>query len=308
MSTVETEVAEVAETQPATPKVVVTGPGIYDMPNEAYHADPVPGGSISSTGARQMDCPAKFRWQQDHGRPPKDCFDLGHAAHRYVLGKGETIVEVPYDSWRTNAAKALRVEAREAGKVALLTEHHDLVLAMAEALLAHPVAAALFNPDNGRAEVSMFWEDARPADDAPRVIRRARLDWLPDVTPGARLIVPDYKTAASADPDKLQKVIADHGYHRQAAWNLDGINALGLAGELPPTFVLVFQEKTEPYVVTVVEPDRTSIQIGRYLNREAIETYRECKRTGHWPPYATDVLLMPLPAYIEQRYPLMEIA
>jgi hypothetical protein len=45
----------------------ITKPGIYPgVPDEVYHADPVEGGSLSSTGARKiLDCPAKFKWERD---------------------------------------------------------------------------------------------------------------------------------------------------------------------------------------------------------------------------------------------------
>jgi len=34
--------------------IQVTAPGVYDIPAEAYHADPVPGGSLSASGARDL--------------------------------------------------------------------------------------------------------------------------------------------------------------------------------------------------------------------------------------------------------------
>ena len=53
-------------------------PSIVDaLPDELYHADPIPGGSLSSTGARLLvKSPAKFDWQRSHPQPPKKAFDL----------------------------------------------------------------------------------------------------------------------------------------------------------------------------------------------------------------------------------------
>jgi hypothetical protein len=81
-------------------------PGVYeDISDTDYHGDK---DSLSSSGAKALlppSCPAIFKQWRDHGRPPKKEYDFGHAAHRYVLGKGSEIVLVDADSWRTNKAK-----------------------------------------------------------------------------------------------------------------------------------------------------------------------------------------------------------
>jgi len=38
----------------AEERTVIRRPGLYDLPEHIYHADPVPGGSLSSTGARRL--------------------------------------------------------------------------------------------------------------------------------------------------------------------------------------------------------------------------------------------------------------
>ncbi|WP_416906210.1 PD-(D/E)XK nuclease-like domain-containing protein [Micromonospora echinospora] len=221
----------------------ITEPGVYaGITDTAYHLDPVPGGSLSSSGARRLlppSCPALFRHWRDNPQPPKREFDLGHAAHTLVLGAGPQIVEIEHDSWRTNAAKDAAAEARDAGKVPLLTKDFEVVQAMAAALRDHPTAAALLRPEGGRPELSAFWIDPET-----RIWCRLRTDWL-DVSRPGRLIVPDYKTCASAAPDDLQRAIWDHGYHQQADWYLGGLRALGLAAE-DSQFVFIFQEKRPP--------------------------------------------------------------
>lgn len=283
--------------------LVIDKPGVYDIPIDMYHADPVPGGSLSSSGARKLmppSCPALFRYWADHGQPPKREFDLGHAAHRLVLGVGEQLVVVDAADWRTKAAKQQRDEAYEAGAAPVLRAEYETCRAMAEALRAHPVAAALFDPDKGKAEQSLFWRD-----EPTGVIRRARLDWLPNARLHDRTIVPEYKTCASANPDALARAMNNFGYHQQAAWNIDAVKATHPlwaddAAVPDPAFVFVCQEKTPPYLVTIVEPDRTALKVGRRLNRQAIEVYAECQRTGVWPPYSLDVELIGLPPWVER--------
>jgi hypothetical protein len=282
-----------------TDQLVITAPGIYDIPAEAYHADPVPGGSLSSSGARRLlppGCPALYRYEQDHPPAPRRVFDFGHAAHQLVLGAGPALVRVDAPDWRTKAAKEQRDAAHAAGEVPLLVDEHDQVQEMAAAIRAHPVAGALLDPAHGQPEQSLFWRDQRQ----PRVWRRARLDWVPAPRAG-RGIFCDYKTTRSADPEQLAKAVYDHGYHQQGAWYLDGAKALGLADD-DAAFLLICQEKTPPYLVTIAQLDVVALKIGRFLNRQAIETYAECTRTGRWPGHSDEVELLALPAWVENRY------
>lgn len=280
----------------------VTEPGVYDMPPEHYHQDPVPGGSLSSTGARKLlppSCPALFRHWVDHGEVPRTDWDFGHAAHRQVLGVGEELVVVDAEDWRTKAARQQRDEAYEAGKVPLLAADHAVVLDMAAALRAHPFAAALFRPGSGKPEQSLFWTD--PAAD---VWRRARLDWLPNPRRG-RTLVADYKTAKSAAPDEIERAIHQYGYHIQGAFYRAGLSMLGIADDA--AFLLVVQEKTPPYLVTVAEVDAMAMRIGEALARQAIDLYAECRASGRWPGYSDDVELIGLPGWVEHRYTREEI-
>lgn len=277
---------------------VITEPGVYEIPAEVYHADPILGGSLSSSGARRLlppSCPALFRHEQLHGRKTRRVFEIGHAAHALVLGTGPELVKVEADNWRTKAAQEKAAEARARGAVPLLPDEYAEIHAMADALRAHPVARALFDPDYGRAEQSLIWRDGPSG-----IWRRAMLDWLPDAGPG-RLIVPDYKTTTCAAPSELSKTVHKWGYHQQHAWYVDGAQALDL-GDQDAAFVFVFQEKTAPYLVTVIELDALALRIGRERNRQAIEVYAQCSESGVWPDYSNEVESVPLPVWVERAY------
>ncbi len=284
--------------RPAGAHNLIDKPGLYQLTADEYHADPVKGGSLSSSGARRLlppSCPAVFHYELTHPRPPKREFDFGHAAHAIVLGTGPELVAVDADDWRTKAAKEAAQSARDEGAVPLLTHEYEQVYAMATALRGHPIAGRLFNPEHGAAEQALVWQD-----ETTGVWRRALLDWLPDRVPGRRLIVPDYKTARSAEPTMWAKAAADYGYHQQAAWYLDGVMALCLDEQ--PAFVFVVQEKSPPHLVTVVELAPMAMDIGRYLNRQGMAIYAECRRTNVWPGYASDVEMVPLPYYYERQF------
>ena len=275
--------------------LTIARPGVFDdIPADVYHADPVPGGSLSSSEARRLlppSCPALFRHYKDHPeqRGTTKALDFGSAAHAVVLeGDESPIVAIDADSYRTKAAQQQRDAARAAGRYPLLPHELDTVRAMAAALKAHPLAAKLLA--HGQAERSLFWADAETG-----VRRRARLDWHREKR-GGRVIVPDYKTAASAEPRAFGRAVRDHGYHVQAAWYLDGLRALDL-GDESSAFLFIVQAKTAPYVVTVAELDADALALGHALTRRAIEIYQECTETGVWPGYSADIVHVSLPPW-----------
>ena len=102
---------------------ILTEAGVYEIAEDVYHADPVPGGSLSSSGARKLlppSCPARFRHERDHPPASTPSMERGTAAHRLVLGTGAEIVQVDAADWRTKAAQDERDKARADGKVPLL--------------------------------------------------------------------------------------------------------------------------------------------------------------------------------------------
>ncbi|WP_326768594.1 PD-(D/E)XK nuclease-like domain-containing protein [Streptomyces sp. NBC_01591] len=269
-------------------------PGIYpNLPMEAYHGDR---GSLSSSGARKLlppSCPALFRYEQDHPQLPKKAFDVGNAAHKLVLGEGPNLVRIDASEWRTAAVKAVVADVRAAGGVPLKPAEYDQVQAMADAIRRHPVASVLFAPESGRPEVSMFWTDGPTG-----ITRRARFDWLPHPRSG-RLIIPDYKTCRSAEPSALARAVDEYGYHCQDDWYRAAARAAGLAED--PAMVFVCQEKTAPYLVTVIELDAAARRIGAAKNRRAIDVFARCTETGYWPGYSDDITYLSLPVWAERR-------
>lgn len=271
------------------------GLGLYpNLPADEYHADPAPGGSLSSTGARKLitpGCPAKFRYAQDHPQPYKKVFDYGTAAHSIVLGDGPELVIFDRPRWDTDAIKAEIAAARAEGKIPLKPHEHAQIMAMADALRRHPEAGPLLQPDSGMPEQSIFWEDRGTGTTC-----RARIDWLRHDGEAD-----DYKSARSAEPGKFEKDVHEYGYHQQADWYLTGLQALGLADEQTP-FRFVVQEKEPPYVVTVARLDTEALRIGRLLNDAARYLYARCMETGHWPGYSEVTELISLPPYIERLF------
>lgn len=276
---------------------MISEPGIYDVPEAEYHADPVDGGSLSSSEAKLLlDSPARFRWRRDHGEEHRDTFDFGHAAHGLVLGVGRQVEVFEYDNWLTKAAKADKEASYEAGLVPLLRKEWCVVEAMAVALHEHPSAGKLLARDSGEPEQTLVWRDRESG-----VMLRALIDWLRVKPATGRHITCDYKTTStSADARTFGKTAARYGYHQSAGWYLDGISTLLDVED--PAFLFIVQERRPPYLVNVVELDRYALTIGRERNRRAIDIYVECVAADSWPGYGPDVELASLPRWAELQH------
>lgn len=276
----------------------ITEPGVYEIPADEYHADPTAGGSLSVSGAKLLippSTPAAYAYWRGKRRAERRVFDVGQAAHKLVLGDGPDIVEVVAEDWRTTKAKTARDEAYTAGKVPLLTGDFLTVHAMALALRKHPIASTLFEPGYGTPEASLFWKHWDTD-----VWMRGRLDWLPSPYSG-RLIVPDYKTSHSANPDVFARSAMKYRYHMQAPWYLDGLEVLGLDGG-DAVFVFVVQETSPPFLVSTVQLDAEAMRIGRRLNQEAVDLYAQCVADNNWPGYGDEVATVSYPHWYTRDY------
>lgn len=266
-------------------------PGVYEnMSPERYHADD----SLSASGMKTLlapGCPAQYRYERDHPKPPKKVFDFGHAAHRLVLGAGENLATIHADNWTTKAARADARVAREDGCVPLLAADMEKAEAMAEVVHRHPIAGALFR--GGRPELSLFWIDP-----ATGVRLRARIDWAND--PGeSRLILGDYKTTTSVDLEAIEKSIYNYGYHVQDAQYRAAARACGLGGD-DTAMVFVFQSKEPPFLVRVVQLELNALRLGRAKRAAAINLFAECQKNDSWPGY-DDVTYAALPPWAEAK-------
>ena len=261
-------------TEPAT-----TGgqqPGIYDgISNADYHADPALGSTSLKTLATRT--PAHWKWESEHP-VQKDAYDIGTLAHSLIL-EGDTslhqVIDVPDklgNKWKLPAN-----EAKAKGLIPVTPKEWASIEAMRDAVMAHEVAGPLYT--GHRAEASVFWDEDG-----------LTLKCRPDAWKPGLLI--DLKTTRDANPNEFGKTAHDYGYHQSAAHYIDGVKA-ATGEELPFHFVLV--EKTEPYLVSVVELDIEAVNLGRQLNDRAKRIYRECLETNTWPGYPnTDLISLPM--------------
>ena len=266
---------------------------VRGLPEHDYHSGP----ELSSTGAKTLlDCPARYAWQRDQGRPDKKDFDEGHLIHELILGVGQGMALVPENvrakdgGLSTNAAKAFVAETRKAGRVPVTRDQLLSASRARRSVRRHAVAGPLLS--GGEAEVSAFWTDEETG-----IRCRARVDYLTQTRSGRDLIV-DVKTTTEggALPWRFSKTANDYRYHLQAAFYLAGAVATGLV-QPDAAYLFVIVEKAPPHPVTVARFNDDDLNLGHTLMRRALETYRECSLRGEWPSYSTDIAELSLPAY-----------
>lgn len=260
---------------------------VYGLPEAEYHA---PKDELSSTGAKLLlESPAKFKYQVlDGNRVHRASFDLGTAVHTKVLGVGGKFITYPDEHLTPSgnvSTKAVTVEwetvQRAAGKIILTPREADTVTAMAESVLAHPIARKLFERA-GQSEVSVF-------DESLGVKRRGRFDYLPDE--GG--IAVDLKTTLDASKAGFARSAAKYGYHIQRGHYLDILKNLGR--EVDMLFVAV--EKEPPYLVNVHQLSGEFADMGETEAREAVDVYGRCMRSGEWPGYPLEINELAPPVY-----------
>lgn len=275
----------------------ITKSGLYpDLSETDYRAHH---DWLSVSGAKKLlppSCPAKFRATlgvEEH-RPQ---FDLGKAFHAKVLGDGAEVVVVDADSWRPAEARLQRDAAYAVGKVPLLAADAVIVDAMAASVLAHDTAPKLFS--GGASEVSAFW-----VDDATGVKCKARFDYLPEPQPGRRLIVPDLKSAVSADPAEFSRAAARYGYLFQQVHYSNALRHLGVSAD--PAFIFCIVEKDSPYLVNVGQfADRDDVRLSAAVLDKALRLYKDCLAADRWPGW-TGITDLELPTW--HRYDLEELS
>lgn len=274
---------------------IIETAGLYDLPEDAYHADPCKVPSLSSSiGKKLLRESPRHAWEAHPRLNPnfatdnQQAFDLGKAAHKLMLGKGAELVAVDFDDWRKKEAKEQREAAYEAGHIPLLRAQMEAAEAMVAAgrcqLDDHEDASMAFR--NGKPEVTLIWQEGE-------VWCRAMLDWMPN----AGRVFYDYKsTGMSANPETFGRTIFNLGYDFQCAFYRRGIRkVLGIAD---PVFEFVVQENTPPFALSVIGLPPAAIDDADTDVQQAIDLWSSCLENDLWPGYPRRTCYVDPPAYV----------
>lgn len=273
-------------------------PGIHDLDAAVYHADPCPEPSLSRSIANLL-CTASPaharaahpRLNPDYAPESEEKFDIGTAAHAWLLEGKDVTVAVDAKDWRTKAAQAERDAARAAGLTPLLLDQWERVKAMVGSVLAQ-LSELKVDPlpfSNGKPEQTLLWQE-------DGVWCRALCDWLRD----DRAYIDDFKTTAgSANPETWSKSMFGIGLDMQAAFYTRGLKYLTGSDAV---FRFVVAETHPPYAVSVMTPGPDVIALSEAKVEYAINRWRECLAADVWPGYRPELATTELPAYEEMRW------
>lgn len=270
--------------------MVIIEPGIYDLPNSAYHADPTETPSLSAGMINQLlVAPAicfenSQRLNLDWQPPEKqEKFSIGSVSHvlflephafdeQVVVVRGKTKDGKPSAGYSSQDAKDQRDEALAAGRTPILPEQLEQVYKARAAFFANAFTRQAFA--GGKTERSLFWRHP-----VYGFWCRARPDFMRD--DAAHLC--DYKATANAAPSNFGRHAYNMGYHRRAAHYLQGVRVV--TGVKPTHYWFCNQETKAPYLPSIVELDFQALEAGQDENDYAAGIFARCLETNDWPGY-----------------------
>lgn len=276
---------------------------IDGMDFETYLADPAPHPSLQSSDAKAITSktPAEVffgnrRLNTEWVRPDSDDkFDLGTAFHAHLMKVGEPIEVLEFADWRTNAAKAARQEAWDAGRTPMLKHQWGKVEAMATAFWGQAdqveVRDGLSLGDlcrRGLKEQTVIWEE-------DGVLCRAR----PDIYDEATGIIIHLKTTGQdftlEDVDR---------YMANAEWDITGAHyeacGAALTGERPlQIFPLI---KTHaPHPMLSVTLGEAFLSPARKQRQKAMNIWGRCLTTNWFPGFPKRLVMIEAPEWHERK-------
>ena len=281
--------------------MIQLGPGVHRITADQYHADPAAAPSLSSSIARiLLDQSPLHAWTASPRLNPmweptdSKTFDIGRAAHRAILGAGGDYEAIPAELLASNGAASTKAakewveEARARGVTPLKAEEVDRVQTMA-----------------GKAERTLSGMGITLHHGDSEVVAIAQVDgvWCrmmaDNVPEDPRQPIYDFKTCESAAPEACLKSVLNYGYDVQAAHYLDTWKAA--TGE-SRAFRFIFQEKSQPHELCVVEVGQDSLDLARRKIARAREMWGVCLSRNEWPGYPLGVHKIDLPAWVFERW------
>lgn len=284
-------------------------PGIYEMPEAQYHADPVAGGSFSaSIGNILLDQSPLHAW---HAHPvlnrawrPKvfeaqvqKRLDFGSAVHCLVLEPQNTQAKIAvcdFGDWRKDVAKDARDSARAMNMTPILADDFTRATRMANAvwnqIAESEIGEIMLN--GGKAERVAIWQDEESG-----VMCRSRMDWLAD---DYSLILDLKITGGSAEPTAYARNALPFG-ELQSSLYPRGIETLN-PEKGRPAFVFACIEDEPPYALSLVALDPTWTALADDKTSEALNIWAECMRTGKWPGYPKRIAYASPPGYLQAAW------
>lgn len=284
----------------ADAKDLISVPGVYEMPAERYHSDPVIEPSLSSSLAKLLLTRSpKHAWTEHPRLNPnykpihKAAFDLGSGAHAMLL-EGADRMEVVYaDNWTTKAAKELRDNARARGRHPVLARVYENILKMNEQALRTIANCEDFGGitlADGKTEQTLIWKKGT-----------AWFRCRPDFMTNSRRVFFDYKTTdASASPTDWVRTMVGLGGEIQGGFYLWGNEETG--GPREAKFIFLVQEIYPPFACVPIGLSPSFVELGRNKVAVASEYWTRSMETKEFPSYPPRIAWVDPPPWHEARW------
>lgn len=235
--------------------------------------------------------PAEYHWRfccgvnRDTETP---AMRRGSLVHSYVLGQRANLTVIPEGVLSKSGSRvgaAFKRFVEENSDSVLVTQAEmDELAALAEAVHENRAAAALI------AQCYAFEQPIRWIDEQTGLLCKAKPDGL------GGLAVIDLKTTRDVRPKQFTDSVLKYGYHRQAAWYLNGINAVLGLGLLP--FVFIAVTSSPPFKVCCYDLDEAFIELGRQQCADGLARLAKCAERGDWKTEAHgQIVRLSLPAW-----------
>lgn len=277
----------------------------HDMTAEEYHARP----EVSNSMLNHLrKSPAHLRHYLDNPPSPTPAMIVGTATHSAVLEPDLFSAEwgrLPELDFRTKAGKEAKAELAEkySPDRILKADTYDNVIAIRDAVLAHPLASELL--EGASTEVSRFW--THPSG----VECKARVDAVPTGDYSRYLV--DLKTTQDAGK-AFNRSVHSFGYYRGASHYLSSFETsefMEMDSEFSDMriteerdrFIFIAVESSPPHGVAVYELDYDAIELGQEEIDILLTQYAQCEAEDSWPSYPTELLELSLPGYAYTQRP-----
>lgn len=233
----------------------------------------------------------RFKVMEGNRSPPSKSMSEGTAAHEAILEPEsfkKNFVQLPDLDFRLTANKKIRDDLMLAngGKTLLDHDTYERVLGAQRAVFDSPTCMAHLS--KCKPEVSFFWED-----EDTRIKCKARADAL-CVEEG---FVVDLKT--TKDPVNFCNSIGEYGYHRQAAFYIDGLRRLTGRRDWKWYWIAVSMEA--PHLVTFWQADASTIELGRTEYKHGLFLLKNARETGRYPGLSEEIRTASLPEWYVRR-------
>jgi len=252
---------------------------------------------ISGSDLAGARTPAEF-YQRKFIHPPleKDYFDIGTAAHAYIL-EPDTFndlihvvgdwpepdklnIDGTYSKVGANGKYWKEQKELNSDKIVFEPVTFTNVLKYAESIKQIPGFDKFINLETGKTEVEL-----ETADETGLTLR-GRIDYA---KPGKFLA--DLKFSKSIADRDIYSDFKDFEYHLRSAFYLDLWNRC--TGENLDTFIYVCVEKSDRPSARFLKVSQMDINAGREMYRVRLDVIAECERTGEWILNSIENLTLP---------------